>query len=353
MLFSPRIRTSQLVQLCRHVGGQLHAGVGILRIWKREAERSMGTRRAMMQVIVDSIENGSTLHEAVNNTGEYFPKLFRQMVELGEQTGHLDQIFLEIAEQYDERIALRRSFLAGIAWPLIELSIAILIVGIVIVVPAFLPKGPSGQPIDILGLGLIGMNGLAIYGAFLFTVFFVLFATYFLWSRGGLTFLQLDRLVMNIPWLGESIRTMCLANMAWAMSLTVGAGMAIRSAMRLSLEATRSRYYEQFKEEIDQGLIDGEEIHDVLRRTRSFPADFLDYVETGEISGRLTESMDKLAESYQEKSKAALRTITVIGGMLVTMLIFGILILLIFKFAMFYIGILNDAIENPLGDPRR
>ena len=346
MLFSPRISTGQLVQLCRHVGGQLHAGVDILRIWRREAERAMGTRRHMMQVIVDSIENGSTLHEAVNNTGEYFPKLFRQMVELGEQTGHLDKIFLEIADQYEERIALRRTFLAGIAWPLIELSFAILIVALVIVVPGFLPKGPSGQPIDILGLGLIGVEGLAIYGAFLFTVFFVLFAIYFLWARGGLAFLQLDRLVMNIPWLGESIRTMCLANMAWSMALTIGAGMGIRSAMRLSLEATRTRYYEQFKDQIDRGLVDGEEVHDVLRRTKSFPPDFLDYVETGEISGRLTESMAKLADAYQEKSKTALRTITVIGGMLVTMLIFGIIILLIFKFAMFYIGTINDALEG-------
>lgn len=313
----------------------------------------MGSRRYMMQIIVDSIENGSTLHEAVNNTGEYFPKLFRQMVELGEQTGHLDKIFLEIADQYEERITQRRTFLAGVAWPLIELSVAILIVGIVILVPDYIPKGFNGQPIDILGLGLIGVKGLAIYAAFLFAVFFVLFAIYFLWARGGLTFLQLDRLVMNIPWLGESIRTMCLANMAWALALTVGAGMDIRRAMRLSLEATRTRYYEQFKEQVDRELINGEEIHDILRRTRSFPPDFLDYVETGEISGRLTESMAKLAESYQEKSKAALRTISVIGGMLVTMLIFGIMILLIFKFAMFYIGILNEAIDNPLGDPRR
>lgn len=298
----------------------------------------------MMGIIVDSIENGCTLHEAVNNTGEYFPKLFRQMVELGEQTGHLDKIFLEIAEQYEERIALRRSFIGGIMWPLIELSVAIMIVAIVILVPEFAPKGINGQAIDILGLGIIGYEGLAIYGAFLFTVFFVLFAIYFLWARGGLTFLQLDRLVMNIPVIGASIQTMCLANMAWALSLTVGAGMDIRSAMRLSLEATRTRYYEQFKEQVDRELINGEEIHDILRRTRSFPADFLDYVETGEISGRLTESMANLAEAYQEKSKAALRTITVIGGVLVTMLIFGIIIALIFKFAMFYLGMINDAL---------
>jgi len=352
MLFSPRIRTGQLVTLCRHVGGQLHAGVDLMRIWKREAERATGTRRTMMEVIVESIEDGCTMHEAVKNTGDYFPKLFRQMVELGETTGHLDKIFFEIADQYEERIALRRSFFAGILWPLIELGIAIVIVGIAIYAMGVVSR-ITGTTIDILGLGLIGERGLAIYFGVVATIFFVLFAIYFLWSRGGLAFLQLDRVIMNIPGIGSPIRTLCLANMAWAMSLTIGAGMEIRSAMRLSLEATRSRFYERFKDEVDRGLVDGEEIHDILRRTKSFPADFLDYVETGEIAGRLTEQMEKLAEDYQEKSKAALRTLSVIGGMVVTFIVFAIIIAFIIKFAMFYIGTINDALENPLGDPRR
>lgn len=352
MIFSPRISTSSLVSLCRRVGNQIQAGVDMRRIWKREAERAFGRERQAMLEISERIETGSTLHGAILCTGEYFPKLFRQMVELGEETGQTGSVFLELADQYEHQIQMRRAFLAGILWPMIQLIIAILLVGVLIYVMGIVSK-MSGRTVDILGLGLIGAKGVGIYFAFIGTVLFVLFAIYQLWSRGNFSFLQLDRFVMNIPMLGEPIRTLCLSRMAWAMAMTIGGGMDIRKAMRLSLEATHSHYYMQFADQVDEQLLQGEEVHDILRSTGSFPHDFLDVVETGEISGMLTESMDKLASIYQEKAKAALNTIAVIGGVLVWMLVAAMIIGLIVKLFSFYLGTLNEFIDNPLGDPRR
>ncbi|MBA2117717.1 type II secretion system F family protein [Bremerella alba] len=353
MLFSPRISTNQLVQLCRRIGNQLHAGVDLLRIWKREAERATGSLRYNMQVIVDGIEDGHTMHESINHTGEYFPKLFRQMVELGEQTGHLDRIFLELADQYEHQITLRRSFLAGILWPMIQLVLAILIVGFLIYMMGWVSE-MTGKKMDPLGIGLVGAKGAIEFFAIIGTIVFLCFCVYLMWSRGKFSFLQLDRLLMNIPGLGVPIRTLCLSRMAWAMSLTIGGGMEIRKAMRLSLEASRSQYYQQFAGQIDRELLAGEEIHNILRQTRSFPPDFLDVVETGEISGMLAESMEKLSNLYQEKARAALLTLSVIGGVIIWMMIAGLIVMVIFKlFFALYLNPLNEALNNPLGDPRR
>ncbi len=339
--------------MCRHIGNQLHAGVDLLRIWKREAERATGSRRYMMQVIVESIEEGCTMHESINNTGEYFPKLFRQMVELGEQTGYLDRVFLEMADEYEQQIQLRRAFLAGILWPMIQLVLAILIVGGLIYFLGVVGD-LTGSKLDPLGLGLTGASGAIKYFAIVGTIIAIGFAIYVMWSRGKFAFLQLDRLVLNVPGLGAPIRTVCLSRMAWAMSLTLGGGMEIRKAMRLSLEATRSQYFEMLIPQVDRQLLDGEEIHDILRRTGAFPPDFLDVVETGEISGMLAESMEKLSVLYQEKAKAALNTLAVIAGVIVWMMIAGLIIMVIFKlFFALYLNPLNEALENPLGDPRR
>jgi len=96
----------------------------VRRVWQREAERAFGTQRQMMLEISESIDRGGAMHDAINRTGDYFPKLFRQMVELGDSTGHLDRIFLELADQYEHQIKLRRVFLAGILWPMIQLVLA-------------------------------------------------------------------------------------------------------------------------------------------------------------------------------------------------------------------------------------
>ncbi|PQO27459.1 hypothetical protein C5Y96_18155 [Blastopirellula marina] len=353
MLFSPRIRTGQLVQLCRRVGNQLQAGVDVRRVWKREAERAFGSQKQMMLEITESIDRGGSMHDAINRTGEYFPKLFRQMVELGDSTGHLDRIFLELADQYEHQIQLRRSFMAGILWPMIQLVLGILIVGFLIAAMGWVGE-MTGKPIDPLGVGLVGTKGAIEYFAIIGTIIFLSYCVYFLWSRGQFAFLQLDRLIMNIPGIGTPIRTLCLSRMAWAMSLTIGGGMEIRKAMRLSLEASRSQYYQQFANQVDRELLAGEEIHDILRRTRSFPPDFLDVVETGEISGTLSESMEKLSVLYQEKARAALNTLAIIGGVIIWMMIAALFVVVIFKlFFTFYLNPLNEILENPMGNPRR
>lgn len=350
MIFSPRIGTSTLVQLCQRVGNQLQAGVDARRIWRREAERAHGTQRRMMETIADSVDRGTTTYEAINLTGEYFPVLFRQMVELGDATGHMDRIFLELGAQYDQQLKLRRAFLAGITWPMIQLVLAILIVGGLIYFMGVVGS-MTGTTIDILGLGMTGAQGAAEYFAIIGAIVFSGWVIYMLWSRGKFGFLQLDRLLMSIPGVGPPIRTLALSRMAWAMSLTLSGGMGIRRAMRLSLQATKTRYYSQFIPQVDQEIIAGEEIHDILRRTGSFPAEFLDVVETGEMAGTLAESMDRLSVQYQEKAKAALNTLAIIGGVIVWMMVAGIIIALIFKIFSFYLGTINDAINDPLGRP--
>lgn len=345
MLFSPRISKSNLIQLCRRVGNQLHAGVDIRRVWLREAERASGSMKHVMESICESIDEGHQMHEAINLTGEYFPKLFRQMIHLGDTTGHLDMIFLDLADQYEHQMELRRAFLASIAWPMIELGIAILVIGAFIFVMGMIPQ-VEGRTIDPLGLGLAGTQGVIDYFLIIGTIIMGCWVTYLLWSRGRLGFLPIDRVIMKIPGVGKQIRTLCLARMAWALGLTVGGGMDIRNAMRLSLEATHNRYYSQYADQIDKELLQGDEVSEILRRTQRFPHDFLDVVETGEISGTLSESMTKLSELYFQKARDAMKVLAIMGGLLVTMMVFGIIIMAIFKLAMFYLGTINDALEG-------
>jgi len=345
MLFSARISTSNLVDLCNRVGNQLHAGVDARRVWRREAERTYGIQRLRMETIAEGVERGLSTSDAINSTGEYFPLLFRQMVELGDATGHMDRIFKELAGQYQQRIQMQRSFLAGILWPMIQLTLAILIVGLLIFVSGIVTE-MTGQKFDMLGLGLIGTKGAIEFFAIVGVVIFGLWATYLLWSRGKFSFLPLDRFVMNIPGIGTSLRTLALARMAWTMALTLGGGMEIRRLMRLALMSTQTQYFTRFIPQVDQELLRGEEIHDILRRTHSFPNDFLDVVETGEMAGTLTESMERLAEVYQDRARSALAMLVTIAGFLVWLLVAALIIALIMKIFMTYLGGINDALND-------
>ena len=80
------------------------------------------------------------------------------MVGVGEQTGHLGEVFGRLAEHYQAQVKLRRTFLSAIAWPMFQLLAALVVVGLLILVMGIIGN-MNGVPIDMLGLGLVGNRG--------------------------------------------------------------------------------------------------------------------------------------------------------------------------------------------------
>jgi len=66
----------------------------------------------------------------------------------------------------------------------------------------------------------------------------------------------------------------------------------------------------------------------------------------GEQSGNLAESMSTLSRQYHERADAAMKVFTMLAGLLVLLVVFGIIIALIFRiFTLFYLGPMNEAQE--------
>ncbi|WP_255671134.1 type II secretion system F family protein [Blastopirellula sediminis] len=346
MFFSPRIGLNPLVQLCQRVGTQLEAGVDDRTIWRREVDRARGPHRRVMEEINDGIQQGATLGDALKRTGDYFPHVFREMVRLGDETGHLDRILRELSDRYEHRLQLRRAFLAGIAWPMIQFIFAVLFIGFVIGLMGFLGD-LTGKPIDILGLGLVGTKGVILYFAGVGGLLFCAWLVWMFYSRGQLDFLPIGRIVMSIPVVGSPLKTIALSQMAWTLALTTGGGLDARRAVRLGLESTNSDYYTHYIEQVDKEILAGEDIGGALRHTGVFPEEFLDAIYTGEITGKLSEMMEKLSADYQARAKAALNTLAILAGFLVWMMVAGLIIALIFRiFFTAYLGPMNEALEG-------
>jgi hypothetical protein len=88
MLSFSRIGHRELAGLCRRLSTALEAGIDARRVWAREAAgRSSSALRSRLERISAAIAAGSSVSDALETTGEYFPLLFREMVSVGEETG--------------------------------------------------------------------------------------------------------------------------------------------------------------------------------------------------------------------------------------------------------------------------
>jgi len=345
MIFPSRMKLKNLAALSRRLSTALEAGVDLRKVWAGEVQRSRGwTARRHFRAIDQWLGQGGGLSEALQQTDDYFPPLFRDLAEVGEKTGHQPEVFAQLADHYDHQIRLRRQFLGAITWPMIQLTAAIVVVGFLIWIMGVIGE-ITGSPVDLLGFGLIGNEGLAAYVGFLAMVaggFLVVFQG----IRRGLVWTRpIQRLVVTLPAIGPPLRTMALARLAWTMHLTLHAGMELRKALQVSLRSTQNARYTGQSRRIDEEIAMGNSIYETFAATGVFPDDFLDVLAVGEQSGRLSESLAILASQYRDRAQAALATLTTIAGFLVWVVVAAIIISLIIRLFMFYLGAINEAMQ--------
>lgn len=344
-LFSPRIDTKTLVGLCRRMSTALETGINARTAWAREAERARGELRYHLTDISQAVNRGKSLTDALATTGDYFPPLLLEMVALGEQTGHLDSIFLQLAEHYQNHLNTRRIFWAAVAWPLVQLGLAVLLVGFMIWIMGMIRDMTGNKSFDMLGLGLIGDRGLMIYTVFVACVGAMVWLTARAVSRGLVWTQPIQRLMLGLPGIGKPLQTMALARLAWAMHITMNVGMDVRRALKLSLRSTQNaRYIDQIPT-IDADIVAGHSVYETFCRAGGYPVEFLDTLAVGEESGRIVESMGLLAKQYQDRARAALAIIAVIAGWMVWAGIAVLIIAIIFRVFSFYLGTINEAMK--------
>jgi type II secretory pathway component PulF len=339
------ISTRSLIQLCHRVGTAVKAGIDARRVWETEERHATGPLRAALGAIRQRIDSGGTVAEGMEDANGYFPPMFVQMVAIGEQTGKLDEVLKRLGEHYEHLATMRRNFWIGVAWPLFELGFAVLIIGAVIFITGVISTSRGGEPIDVLGLGLVGPSGALIWFAFcgFIAAGVALFANAILRGWMGP---QPMLLAMRIPVLGKCLESLALSRLTWSLALALDSGMDARRAVELSIRAAQNPYYESSLARVTAGIRANREFHESFADGEVFPQDFLQQLETAEMAGATTESLLRLAKEYEDRAKTAMRVLTGIATVLVMLLVAGVLILAIFSlFYHAYLKPMNDLLE--------
>lgn len=348
MLFSPRIHTKPLVALCRNLAVSTAAGIEDRKIWRSEADRSRGQQGAAAEQVSDALARGQSIGDALAKTGDYFPPLFKQVVAVGDVSGQLDRAYRRLAEHYEHSLTAQRAFLSGLAWPAIQFGLAALVVGLLIVVSDILPvKNLEGEPLDMLGFGLIGKAGLFLYLLFLAAVAAGLVLLVASLRRGASWTRKLQKAAIRLPVIGGAIETLAMAQFTWALQLVFDTPMDLRKALPLALDASGNDHYAAKGPFVAQRIQQGATIYTALTETGVFPQDLLNAIDVGEQTGMLAETMERQSREYQERAATAIKIIAQVLGYVVWAAVAGIIIMLIFRIAGFYAGTI-ESLTKPM-----
>lgn len=336
---------SELAGFCDRLAMGLDAGVDLRRVLSGETDRSTGRLHGVCERLKQAAQQGQSFAEAIACEAAFFPPLFVSMTKVGERTGRLPEVLKRMSRHYEHRVAMRRSLLRQLAWPFMQLCLALGVCTLLIAIGGVL-RDPRGGSLDLLGLGLSGTSGVVWFWTYIAAV---VVAGLFVWRSLRERPAPLRKAMSwatAAPVVGPALKTLALERVAWTLSLLLNTEMNLRGVAKLCLAATENERYERHTNAVVADITAGMPLSTAMGRTGEFPGDFLDALAVAEESGTLVESLTRLADRYQEQAERALSTLSGALGVLIWCGIAGVIILMVFRIFGFYTGVLQDALNG-------
>jgi len=318
----------------------LAAGVDLRRAWASESARVPAAWRPRMEIVSRALAEGDGLAEAMRRAGGTFPPLVLGMVAVGDQTGHEAETLRDLSGHLDRTVRTTRALIGSLVWPACQFACGLAVVGLLILVAGFI-RDERGGPVDVLGLGLAGVDGvvtyLAIVGGCLLAAAALARVALSSWRAHGIVRWFVDR----VPVVGPASRAAEAATWCRAASLASAAGLPAGRLVTLSSAAARGLSLDA--EAVEERLRSGATLAEALRSSRRLPVRVLEAVDVGELTGNTAEVLDRLAGDLDEDARHGFEAAARGAGFAVWAAVAGLIVLVVFRIFSFYLRAIQDA----------
>lgn len=326
------------------MGRMLEAGVDVRKALKTSSSHTADPRLAViLNDVSRCVKQGDDLTTAFSRHEDRLPTLFLNLLNVGEQTGSLPEIFSSLADYYEANVKRMVEFRSQIAWPVIQLFAAIFIIGGLIYLLGILGQANAGgEAEDILGLGLVGTSGSIAWFMLTLGPITATWIGYKVMTRNLAGQKALDPFLMAIPAIGHCMTSFAIARFSWCFALTQQAGMSIKPSLEASMNATSNGAFMIATPGIWQMLSEGDTLADSLKASRLFPTEYIHVVETAEHTGIVPEALDRMSHRFDEDAHRAMTRLTVILARVIWGLVACFIGFIVISFFMRYVALINS-----------
>ncbi len=332
-----KLSLKQLNIFCRELGVMLEAGVPMIDVLTTMHRRCKEPKlKKCYMKLMEQIETGSSLADAMRKMEGTFPKILIAMVEVGEQSGSLDTVVTDMSDFYGKEHATRSKMQTMMIYPVMLLVVTFFVV--IIVFTFVLPKFFDmfvGNDLPWITKAMIAFSNFLIndwefilLGAAALIIFFIVF------SKTPTGRYAIDKALCNIPMVSKLMEKTVISRFANTMSILQGNGIAVLESIEIC-SGTLGNVYRQerltrIREEVEKGIPFSES----MEKEGLFEDMVWSMMATGEETGRSAEMYQKLYAYYSQESDIATGKlmalmepiIMIIIGLIIGAVLFSVLV---------------------------
>ena len=299
---------------------------------------SQTTNHYFQSVILDlakELQGGKALSQAMSKYPKVFSSFYISMIESGEASGKLEEIFDYLAESMERQYTLKSKVFNALIYPAIVLIVFILIIiGMFVVVLPSLKDiiAESGQELPFATQVVFGISNFMVnYGLWILPVVVVLavwLGRYILNTDDGKLFF--DRLKLKIPIFGILFQKIALARFSDSLSTLVAGGLPIVQAIEITSDVVDNLEYRNILLKTADQVRKGFTISSILKLYPDvIPPMVSQMLFVGEETGRMEIILQRIAKFYTDDTSRTLDTLVTLIEPLLVVFLSGFVFILI------------------------
>ncbi|RLV59045.1 type II secretion system F family protein [Parashewanella curva] len=314
-VFQRQINLTELQIFTRQMYSLVKSGIPILRAIAGLAESTNSKKlKKALNAIHEQLTSGRQLSTAMNQHPDVFNSLYVSMVHVGENSGKLEDVFLQLASYIEREQETRRQIKAAMRYPtfvLLAIGIAITILNILVI-----PKFTS--MFSRLGADLPWATKLLIATSNAFVnhwqIMLIVLAGSIIgikaWLGTDKGEKQWDLWKLKLPVVGSIIERSTLSRYCRSFAMMLNSGVPMTQALSLVADAVDNKYMHDQIVGMRRGVESGDSMLRTSANSKLFTPLVLQMIAVGEETGRIDELLTDAADFYEGEVDYDLKNLT-------------------------------------------
>ena len=310
-----RISIEELLMFTRQMNALIKAGIPITRAISGILESIENPLLIKsLKDILAQLESGRSLSISCARHPRVFNNLYIAMIQVGENTGRLEESFSLMGEYIDRNRRITQNIKTALRYPTTVIVAIVIAMGILnwFVIPRFASFFEANklelpwQTLLLLNTSNFFVNYWAyILGALALVVFGF---KHYINTRDGRY--RWHHFILRAPLVGEILHRSFMARFARSFAMAYGAGVPIVQAMGVISHSVGNDYISNHVNGMREGIERGEALTRVAQRTGMFTPVVMQMFAVGEEAGNLDEMMTFIADFYEEEVDYDVKTLS-------------------------------------------
>jgi MSHA biogenesis protein MshG len=331
--FVEKVTDTDIIQFSRQMYSLTKAGVPMLSALHGLSQSTKNVTLAeTIRNVTTSLEAGRDLATSFSEHPEIFSLFYVSMIRIGETTGKLEDIFIQLARYMERDKRTRDQIKSALRYPsfvLIAIGIAVAIINL-FVIPTFasvFAKFGSELPWATLIL-LNTSNFMVAHWQELLGILVVVFFGVKHYIKTDEGRYRWDKYKLKLPLAGDIIYRGTLARFSRLFAMSTGAGVPLITALTVVAKALDNSYVEERILGMQTGIERGESITRTAAATGLFDSLVMQMMAVGEETGSIDTLLAEVAEFYEAEVENDIDKLSARIEPILTVFIAGIVLVL-------------------------